>query len=405
LVHAERLLKRDINMKDTDPITQVDLKQLAAPQEEHCISLLMPTHRAGRATRQDPIRLKNLIRQARDSLVRLGHAEGRAESLLKPASALLDDETFWPHQGHGLAVYLTKEQCRHYRTDISLPELCLVQDRFYVVPLLPIATGNQRFLMLAFSPNRVRLLEGNRHEIHEPEVPDMPKNFGELGRYIDSEKQLQFHTETPAGGPGTERPGVFFGQGGGGADSSERKQRLVEFARIIDRAWQRGGIDTDEGRVPLYLACDKSLVALYREASSYPGLADATVTGNPDDLSAEDLHRQAWSLQAARLAERQREAIAAYQQAESSEQATDCLDTILPAATQGRVARLLVGQGVRQWGSYDPQQQVVKLAESDSNGSQELINLATSESLLTGAEISLIDAEDFHRPIAAVLRY
>lgn len=391
-------------MKDTDRITQAELKQLAETRGAHCLSLLMPTHRAGQATRQDPIRLKNLVREARDRIVAAGESGEKAESLLQPASALLDDGSFWQHQGDGLALFLDGESIRRYRTGISLPETVVVQDRFYIVPLLPQATQNTRFYLLAFSPNRVRLLEGDRSEIHECQVPDLPKDFGDLGKYIDSEKQLQFHTEAaPQGGGG--RAAVFHGHGGGGADASERKQRLVEFSRIIDAAWQRGLPDKPNGKVPLLLACDKSLAPLYRDANTYPGLWEPVLAGNPDDMKPDDLHEQAWSILSERLSARRDEAVQAFQEASASGHGTGELREIVPAAAQGRIATLLIAQGAQQWGSYDAQEQKVKIAGADDDGGQELVNLAASEALLSGARMHVVDPHDIPSSLAAVLRY
>jgi len=391
-------------MKDFDPITETELKQLAETRGHHCLSLLMPTHRAGRATRQDPIRLKNLIRQARERLVERGKSEDAADSLLQPVSSLLDNRDFWRHQGDGLAVFLDTEDVRRYRTGVSLPELALVQDRFYIVALLPQVTHNSRFFLLAFSPNRVRLLEGDRSEIHQRQIPELPKDFGELGKYIDSEKQLQFHTEAaPQGGGG--RAAMFHGHGGGGTDASERKQRLLEFSRIIDSAWQQGLPEKPDGKVPLLLACDTSLAPLYREANSYAGLLESVLAGNPDELTPEELHEKAWPVLSAVLFARRQELVAAFHAAEAAGKGTCDLAEIVPAAAQGRVATLLLTEGARQWGQFDAQQQTVELADSDRDAGQELVNLAASEALLTGAEIQVLDSHDTPNPWAAVLRY
>jgi hypothetical protein len=391
-------------MNDTDRITETELKQLAQTRGDHCLSLLMPTHRAGRAIRQDPIRLKNLIRQARDQLVDRGEPDKTADSLLKPVSALLDDRDFWKHQGDGLALYLDAEDVRRYRTGVSLPEVVVVQDRFYIVALLPQVTQNSRFFLLAFSPNRVRLLEGDRSEIHERQIPELPKDFGELGKYIDSEKQLQFHTEAaPQGGGG--RAAMFHGHGGGGADASERKQRLIEFSRIVDAAWQQGLPEKPDGKVPLLLACDKSLAPLYCEANSYAGLLEPVLAGNPDELRSEELHEKAWSVLSAELSARRQELVGAFHEAEAAGKGTCDLAEIIPAAAQGKVAKLLLAEGARQWGQFDVQQQTVELADSDRDAGQELVNLAASEALLTGAEIQVLDSHDTPSPWAAVLRY
>jgi len=47
-----------------DRITMEKLKDtFLTRRSDWCISLFMPTHRAGRETEQDPIRFKNLLRE------------------------------------------------------------------------------------------------------------------------------------------------------------------------------------------------------------------------------------------------------------------------------------------------------------------------------------------------------
>ena len=83
----------------------IALDELIALEFRPAVSILMPTHHAGPEIRQDPIRLKNLVRQVEHELdVRdLGKAE--IEHIMGPAHALIDDRAFWRHQEQGLAMY------------------------------------------------------------------------------------------------------------------------------------------------------------------------------------------------------------------------------------------------------------------------------------------------------------
>jgi hypothetical protein len=48
--------------------SKTDLRQLVNNASAPCVSLYLPTHRAGPETQQDPIRLKNLLRKAESGL-------------------------------------------------------------------------------------------------------------------------------------------------------------------------------------------------------------------------------------------------------------------------------------------------------------------------------------------------
>jgi len=76
-------------------VTPEDLRELVLPQTGPCVSIFQPAHRAGPDTRthaqEDPVRFKNLLREARQRLA-AGGVQGReADALLVPARRLLDD--------------------------------------------------------------------------------------------------------------------------------------------------------------------------------------------------------------------------------------------------------------------------------------------------------------------------
>jgi hypothetical protein len=81
----------------------------------------MPTVRAG-DTQQNPIRFKNLLREAEKRLMEQGHLRqnrnGDAGDFLDPLRALTDDRDFWEHQQEGLALFRSSQvfRTRWWRT-------------------------------------------------------------------------------------------------------------------------------------------------------------------------------------------------------------------------------------------------------------------------------------------------
>ena len=64
--------------------TREELRTLTAAPQAPCVSIYMPTHRLPTENQQDRTRLKNLIRQAHESLLTQGLRPAAAES--SPAS-------------------------------------------------------------------------------------------------------------------------------------------------------------------------------------------------------------------------------------------------------------------------------------------------------------------------------
>jgi len=134
-----------------DLIAKEDLRFLAEKKSEFCISIFMPTHRAGAQIQQDSIRLKNLLREAEEKLTDGGLRGADASDLLAPVEELQENDDFWRHQGDGLALFLAPGEFYLYRLPIELNELTVVAERFHIKPLIPIISGDGKFFVLALS--------------------------------------------------------------------------------------------------------------------------------------------------------------------------------------------------------------------------------------------------------------
>jgi hypothetical protein len=92
-----------------DVVRRIDLQGLALRRDGPCVSLFLPTHRAGREVEQAPIRLKNLLRQTTDALQADGARAPEIGRLLAPLRRLPDDRLFWQSQSDGLLALRAAE--------------------------------------------------------------------------------------------------------------------------------------------------------------------------------------------------------------------------------------------------------------------------------------------------------
>ena len=376
-----------------------DLKRLAEPAAGPCASLYLPTHRSGPEIQQDPIRLKNLLRDAERSLLSLGLRSPEAAELLKPAWRLQSDGLFWRHQRDGLAIFLSSQTQAHYRLPLRFEELAVVADRFHVKPLLSFLCGDGRFHVLALSQNEVRLLEGSRYSVYEVELDELPADLKEALGAEAPERQLQFHTRAPAASGG--RAAVFHGHGAGGEES---KDRLLRYFRRIDGAlkqYLRGD------RSPLVLAGVEYYFPIYREANSYPHLVEGGVAGNPEELSADELHQRAFGLVAALFERELAEAAARFRDLAGTGRASNQVADAVSAALDGRVDVLFVAVGVQVWGSVDSGSARIVRHQTQEPGDLDLLDLAAVRTLLQGGTVYALPSERMpdESPLAAILRY
>jgi hypothetical protein len=143
-------------------------------------------HRSGPETQQDPIRFKNLLREAEERLIKRGLPAPESKELLESAQRLLQGDLFHQHQSDGLAMFLSVEMFRYYLLPFVFKELVIVTDRFHIRPLLPLLSGDGRYYILALSQNKVRLLQGTHYSVNEVALADVPKDLAETLRDDDS---------------------------------------------------------------------------------------------------------------------------------------------------------------------------------------------------------------------------
>jgi hypothetical protein len=359
----------------------------------------MPTHRVPTENQQDHTRLKNLIRQAQEALQAYGLRPAAAESLLEPATRLLGTIPFWKDKRDGLALFLSPGMFRQYQLPASFESLVVVAHRFHVKPLLALLGGNE-FFVLALSQNAVRLFEGSRFGLSVIDDPEgVPKSLADALKYDDLEKQLQFRTGIGVGGARGERAAMFHGQ-----SADDAKDRIQRYFRQIDQGLRDL---LREAQAPLVLAGVEYLLPIYKEINTYQRLLNGGITGNPEGVSPEDLHQQAWAQVEPYFKREQDEAAARYRQLAGTGRTSHDPREIVPGAYHGRVEFLFVAVGRQQWGDYDPGANRVDLHPEARPGSFDLLDLAATQTLLHGGAVYAVEPSEVPDAtlLAAVFRY
>jgi len=363
------------------------------------ISIFMPTYSSGPQTQQNPIRLKNLLQRAEESLVTQGVRGPDAHELLKPATDLFEDGLFWREQGDGLAVFLAQGAFQRYRLPLPLEEQVVLSDRFHVKPLLPLFSGDGRFYVLALSQGEVRLLLGTRLTVSEVQVEGMPKDIHVALRFDEHEREGGSYGGDQA--RGGERTAVFYGIG---ARKDVTKINILRYFQQIDRSLH--SVLRDE-RVPLVVAGVDFLLPIYKEANTYDHLLAEGVPGNPETLNDKDLQQQAWRVVEPYFRHEQEEALSRYFELVGTGRASSDPRDVVLSAQQGRVDTLLTTMGVETWGSFDPDTTAVELHAERQPGDEDLADLATVQSILNRGSVYTLPREQMPggAPLAAIFRY
>ena len=384
-------------------LSRLELESLMNPSEGAHISIFMPTYRVGRETRQNRIRLKNLIRDTEKQLIEMGYRVPDAKALLQPAEDLLGPTDFWIYPGDGLAIFLSADTARRYSLPIGLKKKLVVADRFQVKPLLPLFSGDGSFFVLALSQNEVRLLQGTRSEVAQVELENLNDSLARMLKAEGSEKHLNWYM--PSGSPGApgRNAAIFHGSGSG---TENDRAKLLDYFREVDKGL-RSILQPEQA--PLVLAGVDYLHTLYREVSSYPHIFEAGISGNPEQLRVDELHAEAWRILQPHFQQLRQTAKKRYRQlsGQNSHLASDHLDKILPAALHGQVELLFVAVGAQQWGEFDPVNLQVHQNEVYRPGNEDLLDRAAVLTILKGGTVFAVrkDQVPSRNLVAAVFRY
>jgi hypothetical protein len=377
-------------------LSHSEFKQLSQSASDCSISIYLPTHIAGPEIRQDPIRLKNLLNEAESRLLQAEMDDHDVKEMLTPGFDLLENDRFWRHQSHGLALFFTPGSMRFYRLPLAFESLVVINNRFHLKPLLPLFFSDRYFYILALSQNQVRFFQATRYRISEVDLQDVPTSLEEALQYDDPEEQLQFHT---GGGDGSEP--TYHGQGVGTTDDKNAIRRFLAKVSQGLHAYLH------KETAPLVLASVNYLQPIYHDVNDYPHLMEQGVSGNPDTLQPNELREAAWDQVSNLVEQSHRQAMQQYHTLVGTGQASDRLSELLAAAGRGQVDVLFVAADAHCWGQFDPQSEYLEQHDHPQLDDHDLLDLAAVQTYLQGGSVYLLPQDDMPTgaPAAAVYRY
>ncbi|TWU16206.1 baeRF3 domain-containing protein [Allorhodopirellula heiligendammensis] len=307
-----------------------DLKELASVSAAPCVSIMMGTHRSGRETQQGPIRLKNLLKEASEKLRTAGHDE----SILDGLASKTSESNFWQHQGEGLAIYLTTDDCRMFRLNRRVDEHVCVGKTFFVQPLIRESNAGGEYFVLSLSWDEASLYRATGDSLTPVETAALPAKFEELVLPRDPEESLQNTSHRSVGNtPGTSTA-MFHGQGEGESKiEADRNQYLSLIGDEVAAAVYNTGL-------PLLVVATSEVTGHFEATTKVH--VDAKVDGSPSEWSGDELREQAHKAIAPQLKADHDEFGERFGTALANSQGSDNLDDVLQAAKNGRVDSLMV---------------------------------------------------------------
>ena len=371
-----------------EPFTFQELETLIAHRGEPAVSIFLPTLRIPTRVQAESLQLKNLLRDAEEQLKQFDLRGPTIQAILEPARALISKPEFWRHQQDGLAVFHAEETHFFYQVPNTFDISLFVSEAFHVKPLIPILANDAAFYVLAVSQNKVRFLRCNRFAAQEIDPKSVPSSLQEILDEYELEKNVQYHTSSAA--PGTGRRGaIFYGQGAGATEDEKVKIREY-FGRI-----NQGIHDyLRDQSAPLVFAGVEYLFPIYREANTYPNLVESSIAGNPDEVHADELHREAWNLIEPLFMAQQAADIEKYHNAAANGLTATNIEELLPWADQGRIETAFIDKRAVVWGIYDQAQFEAHGEEASTPRNRDLTDMLAIYTLLRKGTVYLLTPEE-----------
>jgi hypothetical protein len=374
--------------------------ELATMKEPLCISIFMPTHRAGKEVKEqvDRINLKNQIQDLTKELEALQLKPREIEDLLDPIIKLMEDSGFWSHQSDGLAIFRSKDYFEYWTLPVLFESFIYISDHYYLKPVVPYLNDDGKYYLLALSLSGAKLYEGFPHQINEIEVSDLlPERLEDAVGYDFKEKHLQFRT-----GQSDKGGAIYHGHGSG---DEEEKLEILKFFRAINTGLMKF---LKNKKRPMVLATVDYLVPIYQEVNDYPHLRAEFIAGNPEHEDPVVLHEKVRQLLADFFKEKRNGLLASFEPALSHSLASFKAEEIVPAAFHKQVEILFIKNREVMWGSYDQNTNTIKADEKQSGLNTCLLNFAAVHTMLNNGEVYILEADEMpvlKTNINAILRY
>ncbi|MGW7382419.1 baeRF3 domain-containing protein [Streptomyces sp. NPDC054794] len=355
------------------------LAELRRPRPYPAVSVLTPTHRREPENTQDPVRLRNVVAEAKKQLEADPSVtrERRVDVADQLDRALTEVDL--AHAEDGLVIFAAPGEHQVWSLPRSVPERVVLSDTFLTRNLVSAQAAERPFWALSVSADHVTLWNGGPERVTEARVGGFPRARSRTN--FDAERRMQIG----------DNPSTF------------RDEDTRHFLREADTAL--AAVLRDDPR-PLYVTGEQAALSALDEVGSvvrdavhvpHGGLANGTPEAvwqalRPplDEEARRDTATVARELDSARG----RKTFAAG------------LDEVWQNAREGRVRLLAVEENYRMT-VRDDGDHLIPAVSGDLDAREDIVDEIVEQCLETGAAVRFVPdgTLDDARGIAGVLRY
>ncbi|MGM0549026.1 MAG: hypothetical protein ACQER0_07100 [Bacillota bacterium] len=371
------------------------LKELIQGQSSPCVSIYMSTQAVHQGEfKKLEIRFKNLLQEIEAELEsKWGFKERKISKFLEKAFSLTKDIDFWQKQKEGLAVFISANKFKYLRLSSDTFDQIDVSSNFNLKQLISDLQKQNRYYLLALSPNYNQLYELSKTDIQAIELQNSPASM-EAFLNIDNgaaEKQQSINT---AGGKT-----VFHGQGGASDDDN---QDLIRYLKEIDKVINLKLKNSDQY---LIVAASDNVFSLYKEINNYAKLLEKNLSGNAKQMSKKELREKSWHLVESKFNHYLQELKTKYLELKPKNKTANDLEKIVKSAPYSKIETLMLNKRAEKKGVFIQAKNEIKVLNNKKD--YDLYNFAVLETLKNGGQVYSLKKEKMpeNEDIIAIYRY
>ncbi|MEU2061133.1 chemotaxis protein [Streptomyces sp. NPDC013455] len=360
-------------------LSPATLSRLRRPRPYPAVSVLTPTHRGERSRGQDPVRLRNMVTQARRRLEAdpAVSRERRADVVAHLDRALAEVDL--AHAEDGLAIFAAPGEHQVWSLARTVPERVVLSDTFLTRNLVAAQAAERRFWAMSLSADRVTLWSGGADRVVEDHSGGFP--LIHVRENFDAERTMRI----------------------GNQPSTFRDEGTRQFLREADTVMST--VLRDQPR-PLYITGEQAALSLLEEVGTAAKAAVHVRHGGLAHAGPESVWQALRPVLEQEAARDTGSVVRELTSARGHRTFAAGLDELWQSAREGRVRLLAVEENyratVRDVGAH-----LLPAELGDLDAREDIVDEIVEQCLETGADVRFVpdgtlgDADG----IAAVLRY
>jgi hypothetical protein len=323
-----------------------------------------------------------------------GYGHQHAQAALKQLESALNDSNLWAGDRQALAIFASADHSHVIDLRTPVDRTVIIADSFHVKPLIRALQQSQQYRVLAISPRRVRLFEGDEFSLREIKLPpNVPHAVDDMVAVQAPGTDTTPNTST-GGTPATDQPSYAPGN-----------VPLDRFFRMVDHAiWEAL---SQRDRIPLIVCADVKHLAQFLNVAKADNVMKEGIALNPEAITPERLRAEAWRLIHPQFQQQIQTLKDAYHAAKARHLGSDEIPQVAEAAAVGRVGTLLVDSDAKIPGILNRASGLIEQAPMSNPRADDVLDDLAEMVLKMDGQVFVIPHTEMptDQGIAAVYRY